>query len=95
MFCPRPARMVPSITHGLILAPLASSREREPAHLPGRELQPPTVAASLELCPAVNRPWASWLWASSCAGRGPGREAVRKEWTALEWMAWIPGSSLH
>ncbi|KAI5947390.1 Proteasome subunit beta type-11 [Manis javanica] len=22
MFCPRPARMVPSITHGLILAPL-------------------------------------------------------------------------
>ena len=62
----RPARMVPSITHGLILAPLASSREREPAHLPGRELQPPTVAASLELCPAVNRPWASWLWASSC-----------------------------
>lgn len=32
--------MVPSITHGLILAPLASSREREPAHLPGRELQP-------------------------------------------------------
>lgn len=65
-FCPRPARMVPSITHGLILAPLASSREREPADLPGRELQPPTVAASLELCPAVNRPWASWLWASSC-----------------------------
>lgn len=37
----RPARIVPSITHGLILAPWASSREREPAHLPGQELQPP------------------------------------------------------
>lgn len=35
-----PARMVPSITHGLILALLASSREREPANLPGKSSSP-------------------------------------------------------
>lgn len=45
---------------------LLAEGRREPAHLPGQELQPPHVAASLELCPAVALPWASQLWALSC-----------------------------
>jgi hypothetical protein len=54
--------MVPSITHGLILASSASSRRKEGASPPPREeLQPHG-----RLCPAVSLPWASQLWALSC-----------------------------
>lgn len=72
----RPARMVPSITHGLILALLASSRESEPANLLGESSSPPVWPP----------PWssacllASLLWALSCVlprpqGEGKGRKA--------------------
>lgn len=42
MLCSRPARMVPSITHASSwLRWLLAEGRREPAHLPGQELQPP------------------------------------------------------
>lgn len=48
----RPARMVPSITHGLILSVLASSRESEPANLPGESSSPPRgrLPGALPVC---------------------------------------------
>lgn len=53
----RPARMVPSITHGLILAPLASSRRKKEASSPPRARAsaptwpPPWSSAQLSGCP--------------------------------------------
>ncbi|OBS73133.1 hypothetical protein A6R68_12335 [Neotoma lepida] len=57
MLCSRPARMVPSITHGLILAPPASSRRKKGASSPPRARAsaptwpPPWSSAQLSACP--------------------------------------------
>lgn len=76
MLCPRPARMVPSITHGLILAlprPAGVSRR-----LPGQELQSPVghLPGALPSCqPALGDPA---LGIVLCVSQAPGREGKRE-----------------
>ena len=62
----RPARMVPSITHGLILAPLASSRERDQPASQGESSSPP-------LWPP---PWSSAQLSASLGRPGSGHRLV-------------------
>lgn len=83
----RPARMVPSITHGLILASSASSRRKEGASPPPREeLQPHG-----RLCPAVSLPWASQLWALSCVLLRPQKGKGLGGWGGERGGSWGRG----